>query len=174
MSKRLNELMYKEYSNRYEGLEELLVVSIRGVSGTDNNRMRGDLLKKDIHINVVKNSLASQILEEKGMNGISTVMEGPTAVVYGGQDIVEMAKAVVDWEKQLDKFEIKGGFLGGQVLDAERAKAVSRMPSRTELQATVVMLAQSPGRRIAGQISSPASTIAGCIKTLIEKKEEAA
>ncbi len=172
MSKRLNSLMYDEYKTRYDGLDEFMVVSVRGVSGNDNNYMRGELQKKDINLNVVKNSLACQVLKDMGIEGMESVLVGPSAVIYGGQDIVELAKTIVDWEKKLEKFEIRGGYLGGQILDEAGAKAMSKMASRVELQATVVMLAQSPGRRIAGQIAAPAGNIAGCIKTLIENKEK--
>ncbi len=48
------------------------------------------------------------------------------------------------------------------------------MKSRSELQADVVMLAKSPGARLAGAIASPGGIIAGCIKTIIENQEKAA
>jgi hypothetical protein len=43
-----------------------------------------------------------------------------------------------------------------------------------ELQGEIVVLAASPGRNLAGAIAGPAGAIAGCIKSLVEKLEEAA
>ena len=163
-----------ELKSRFEGINELVVVSLRGIKGTDNNELRGDLLKKQIHLNVVKNSLAERIFAEAGMEGVGEILTGPCAIAYGSDSIVDLTKALMEWDKKLEFFKIKGGYLEGEVLDGEAAKALSKLPNREEMQGSVVMLAKSPGSRVAGAIGSPAGYIAGCIKSLVEKLEEAA
>jgi len=37
----------------------------------------------------------------------------------------------------------------------------------------IITLAKSPGAKLAGAIGSPASIIAGCIKTIVDKGEDA-
>jgi large subunit ribosomal protein L10 len=133
--------------------------------------MRGDLKSKQICLNVVKNSLARNAMKDLGFSDVGSMLQGPCAVAHGAEDIVSLAKVLVEWDKKLEHFKIKGGYLDGQVLDAEGAQALAKMPSRTELQATVIMLAKSPGSRIAGAIGGPAGYIAGCIKTLTDKLE---
>ncbi len=172
MSKRVKGFIEQELKNRFEGVSEFVVVSLRGIPGIENNQMRGELLQKNIRLTVVRNSLAARACSELGMGPISELFSGPTAVAIGADDIVELSKELADWDKKLDRFEIKGAFLEGKVLDAEAARALAKMPSRTELQATVVMIAKSPGARLAGAITAPAGVIAGCIKSLIEKREE--
>jgi len=174
MSKKINGLMEQEFKTHFDGVNEMLVVSLRGIKGTDNNQMRGDLLSKQIKVKVVKNSLAARAFEQLGAKGIKDILTGPCAVVYGGESIVDVAKELVDWDKKLDTFEIKGGLLEGEILDAKGAKGLSKLPSRSELQGQVVTLAQSPGSRLASAIGSPAGAIAGCIKALVEKLEDAA
>ena len=41
-----------------------------------------------------------------------------------------------------------------------------------QLQGTVVMLAGSPGARLAGTIAGPAGYLAGCIKALVDKLQD--
>ncbi|MCF7958490.1 MAG: 50S ribosomal protein L10, partial [Phycisphaerae bacterium] len=119
-------------------------------------------------------SLAVRSFAQYGVEGLKDVLVGPCAVAYGGDNIVDLAKTLADWEKKLDKMEVKGGYMEGQVLDGVQAKAVAKMKTRVELQGEVIMLAKSPGSRLASAINSPASTIAGCIKTIIDNQEEAA
>ena len=172
MSKHVKGLIEKDLVRRFEGVGEFVVVSVRGIAGTENNEMRGELKKKDIHLTVVKNSLAGRAFANLGMGPISEVFSGPSAVVFGGDSIVDLAKEMVDWNKKLDQLEIKGAVLEGKVLDAAGAKALSKMPNRAELQGTIVMIAKAPGSRIAGAATGPGGRIAGCIKALVEKKEE--
>ena len=172
MSKKVKGLMENELKSRFEGVSECVVVSVRGLSGAENNLFRGELAENDIRIRVVKNSLAARAFADLGMAEIKDVLDGPCAIAYGGDSIVDVAKVLVAQSKNLEHLEVKGGFLDGQALDAAAANELAKLPSRAELQGSIVMLAQSPGSRIAGAVGGPAGAIAGCIKALIEKLEE--
>ena len=171
MSKKVKELMQAEFKARFENVSEFAIVSVRGVEGTDNNQLRGDLKEKGIELHVVKNSLAAKAFAELGRDGIKELLVGPCAITYGGDSIVDVAKLLVDAAKGVEALELKGAYLDGEVLDAEGAKALAKMPSRAELQGTVVLIANSPGARLAGAIGGPAGYIAGCVKSLVEKLE---
>ena len=173
MSKKIKGFIQQEYQTYYQDVSECLVVSLRGLSGVDNNELRGDLLTKDIRLNVVKNSLARRAFAELGRGGIGQLLTGPCAIAFGGDSIVDLAKVMVEWSKKFDALEIKGGYLDDKVLDAQAAEALSKMPNRQELQATIVAQALAPGGNISGALKGPASRIAGCIKDLIEKLEGA-
>lgn len=171
MSKKVKGLMREHLQNRFEGLSECAVVSVRGVSGTENNEIRGLLKEKHISMTVVKNSLARQAFNDLGMAGMGELLDGPCAIAYGSESVVDLLRELVEWNKKVEAFEVKGAFLDGQVFDAAGAMELSKMPSRTELQGAVVMLANSPGRQVAGALVGPGGVIAGCIKGLIEKLE---
>jgi large subunit ribosomal protein L10 len=172
MSKKVKGLVEKELQSRFEGMKECIVVSLRGVDGTENNILRGDLLGKNINVTVVKNSLARRAFASLGMEGMKELLMGPCAIAYGGDSVVDVAKEIVEWDKKIENFEIKGGFLENQVLDAAAAKDLAKMPNLAELQGTVVMLAGSPGARLAGTIAGPAGYLAGCIKALVDKLQD--
>ncbi|MCK4628793.1 MAG: 50S ribosomal protein L10 [Sedimentisphaerales bacterium] len=173
MSQKIKELIQKELKTRFEDVNDLIVVSLRGISGNDNNALRGELLEKQIRVRVVNNSLAGRVFEEAGMGDLRDILSGPCAIAYGGDSVVDVAKDLVEWEKKLENFSIKGGFLDGRVLDADQARDLSKLPTRTELQGMLVVLANSPGSRVASAIGAPAGVIAGCVKALIEKLEAA-
>jgi large subunit ribosomal protein L10 len=102
---------------------------------------------------------------------MSQLFSGPCAIVYGGDSIVDVAKEMVDWSKEIELLEIKGGFLEGSVIDVKGVSDLAKMPSRGELQGTIVQLARSPGASLAGALNSPGAMIAGAIKALVEKLE---
>jgi ribosomal protein L10 len=67
MSKPIKNMIRKELADRLEGVTSVAVVELTGVDAVSNNDLRGRLRDQDIHLMVVKNSLAKHALREVGM-----------------------------------------------------------------------------------------------------------
>ena len=175
MSKYVKGLLQQELEKKFTGVSEFLVLETRGIDGNENNEMRGVLKEKGINVAIVKNAMMRRAMESIDMSGASALFqEGPCAVAYGGDSVVDIAKEVNDWVKKINAVNFKGAYVDGSVVDATGAAALAKMKSRVELQGDVVMMANAPGSNLAGAISGPGGVIAGCIESLVEKLEEAA
>jgi len=175
MSYFVKKLVQNEYEEAFDGVNEFVVVETKGISGNDNNMLRGELKKKGIRMTVVKNSIMRLALQKLEMENASCIFEaGPCTVVYGGDSVVDVAKEIMDWGKKVKAIKPKGAFVDGMVMDNEGVKDLSKMPTRAELQSQVVQIVLTPGSNVAGALTGPGGVIAGCLKSLIEKLEEAA
>lgn len=175
MSYTIKGFIQNEYSQRFADTNEFVVIDTTGIGGVNNNVLRGELKQKGIRLAVVKNTLMRTALKGMDRTGAGNLFTGgPCTIAYGGDSVVDVAKELVDWSKKFDVIKLKGAYVDGTVVDGEGVKTLAKMPSRAELQGQIVQLAKSPGANLAGAIAGPASRIAGCIKSLVEKLEDAA
>jgi large subunit ribosomal protein L10 len=175
MSKFVKELLQKEFENLFGDTSEFVVIDTDGVDGNQNNEMRGDLSTKGIRLRVVRNSLMRKAMVSLDMPKAGELFtDGPCTVAFGGDSVVDVAKELVGWAKKAKTIELKGAYVDGELVFGEGVVTLSKMPNRAELLSQVVQIALTPGANIAGAVTAPAANIAGCLKTIIEKAEEAA
>ncbi|MDP7008946.1 MAG: 50S ribosomal protein L10 [Phycisphaerales bacterium] len=167
MSKPVKEMIVAEYKRRFDGVTSGLLIDIRGIEANANNELRVDLLKKDIHITVLKNSLAKTALQGTELEGLTKELEGPSALAFGGDSVVEVARSLVDWAKKIKKLELKAAVLDGQFFEGEAGvKRLSDFPTKEEAQGTVVQLLLSPAGNVVKAATSPGSNLLGVVKEM--------
>jgi len=173
MSKRVKSLITAELQNKFKGADAVVVVDYTGIDAKTNHSIRAALRGKKVKMTVVRNAMAVKALEGAGLKGAKDLLKGTNAVCYGGESVVDVARELVEQSKKVEKLKIKGAIVEGTLLDAKAATALSKLPSKKELQANLVAQILGPGRKIAGQLKGPAGKIAGQVKAVIEKAEKA-
>lgn len=169
MSKAVKELLRKDIVSKYEGLEDMLVVNVHGLTGNEVNDFRGRLRKTGVEVHVVKNSAARRAFEGTALEPLAQSLKGPCALVTGGSP-VDTAKELIALTKEFPKLELSNGLVDGEP-DILTIDEISKRKSKAELQGEVLTLIISPGRRIAGQLCV-GGKIAGCIKAIVDKLEK--
>ncbi len=171
MSRKAKQLVTDEYTQWFDGVNGACVVDLSGLDAISTHRLRGELREKGIQLRVVKNALARRAFAGGPLEPVGKSLLGPCALVCGGDSVVEMAKELVRLAKEMDAITLRDGMIEG---DAELVpvEELAKLKTRAELQGEVIMLALSPWRRIAGQITSPWARLAGCAKAIAERGKE--
>lgn len=166
MSKFVKELITKDLRSRLEGVEDALIVDVIGLKNDKNVALRQRLRKKNMHLLVVKNSLARRATEGTRLERAFEKSEGTMALVWGGEDIISLAKEVVSIaeDKNFQPFTPKGGVMDGQPLAGEQVKAVSKWPNRMEQLSILSGQILSPGAKLSSQLLGVGAKLASQIK----------
>ncbi|OQY96599.1 MAG: 50S ribosomal protein L10 [Planctomycetes bacterium UTPLA1] len=170
MSRSIKEMICGDLKKAYADLDSAMVVNVHKLSGTDVNTLRGLLKKQKVAMHVIKNRFAKRVLAGTALEPIGAVLTGPCAFVTGGSSSVDVAKQLVALVKEYPALELKSGIVDGDP-ELITIEAISKRRSKAELQGEVVMLAVSPGRRIAGCLNV-GGKIADCVKAIVDKLEK--
>ena len=174
MSKPIKEMIISELLKRLGDAREFLVIDPSKMDAFTNNKLRLKLRANDIHVLNVKNTLARKAMGEKKVAGLDPFLAGPSALVWGGADIVALSKEITKWAKEIKTLQIKGGTLDGTSLNAKEVEALSKSPGREELIGRVLMLIRcAAGGNLVSALKGPGGKLAGQVKTLTEKEEAA-
>lgn len=150
MAKILTRWMAQEIKDKLSGLDGGVVVDFTGLNSKLTYSLRTSLREADIKVAVVKNTMARRALSELGFPEASgsSLFEGPSAIVFGGEGPPLVAKTVLEWKKKnkAKALQIKGGFLPGKALDADGVEQLSKVPGRPQVLAMVLGIVQAAAR----------------------------
>lgn len=172
MSRFVKQLMMNELRRALDGRDEFLFLDIERLTGIENNEFRLALRQKNIRVRVVKNTLARIVLNEMKVTGAEEYLRGPTAIVWGGDSIVELARELTDWAKKNEKIRIKGGVLAGKAIGADAVVELSQMPTREELIGRVVGTLLGAATGVVARLQGAAGRVIGQLKAKAEEGGE--
>lgn len=174
MSKLVKNLITDELKDRWQDVDDVLLVDVAKLEANQNVAVRRILREKSIRMTVVKNSLARRASEGTSLYPAFEQLGGTTAVVWGAEDIVSLAKEVtkIAETKDFEGFVAKGGVMGGSPLSADEVKGVSKWPSRTEQLSILMGQILSPGATLSGQLLGTARGLASQIQQHSENASE--
>lgn len=154
-----------------EHASAVIVTEYRGLKVAELQDLRRRLLPRGVQYHVVKNSLFGRAADGSGRGALRSLVSGPTAVALGTSDEVEFAKGFMDETKAFKALKIVGGFLGGRTMSAEDVVSLAKLPSKLQLQATLVGSLQAPLAQTVAVLQAP---LAQLIRILNAKSQHAA
>ncbi|MBR3679131.1 MAG: 50S ribosomal protein L10 [Oscillospiraceae bacterium] len=156
---------------KVESLTELLknatacvLVDYKGINVADDTKLRRELREAGVTYMVQKNTLIRFAMHNIGFEQFDDVLQGTTAIAISDQDQTAAARILGEYADKSDgKFSLKGGFVDGEVYDADKVKALAKIPSKD------ILLAQ-----LVGSLQGPMQKLAATLQALVDKKNEEA
>ena len=154
----------------------LYIADIGGLDSVLTSKLRRAAFRKEVKLEVVKNTLLIKAMERSGMDysELKPVIKGETCIMLSNINNAP-AKLIKEFRtanKDAKKPELKGAYVEESFyVGAEHLEALVNIKSKNELIADVIALLQSPIKNVVSGLQSSGNTICGVLKTLEERAQ---
>lgn len=146
-----------------------ILMNYIGMSAEDMNALRRAMRERKLEVKVIKNTLFLRALRQANLDGkLAEFVVGPLAVIFGYDDAVEVARAVVKAQAEFEPLKIRGGLIEGIICPPELVDELSKLPSKVEMFGMVVGAILSPLNGIAGILQSMLYVLTDAIRQIGE------
>lgn len=161
----------QDLKSRFQKATITLLADYKGLKVNEINELRKKLSENSAKMHVVKNTLARLAVEETEMKGLREHFTGTTAVITTEGDPVSSTKALVQFAKDREKPQVKVGFMSGELIDAARVEALSKLPSREEMLAKLMGSMQAPAQNLVNVLAAIPRQLVTVLAAIRDQKE---
>ena len=159
-----------ELTEQFRSSNAAVLTEYRGLTVAQLKELR-TALGANASYAVVKNTLTKIAVKEAGVEGLTDLLVGPSAIAFISGDPVEAAKSLRDFAKDNPLLVIKGGVLDGASLTADEIKKLANLESREVLLAKLAGAMKASMQNAASLFAAPLSQAARTIDALRAKVE---
>lgn len=106
-----------------------VVVDYKGINVADDTKLRKELREAGVEYMVVKNTMLRLAIAGTDLEGMVGSLEGTTAIAIASEDRIAAARILCKFaDDSKDKFNVKAGYMDGQVMDVAEIHAIAKLP----------------------------------------------
>lgn len=132
----------------------------RGLTVEQITALRDKLREAGAEFHVVKNNYARIAFQQMGKADVAHLLVGPTAVAVAPGDGAAAAKALFAMPKEWT-LAVKGGLVGTSIYTASQAEALSKLPGRDGMLASLMGTMQAMTSKLVRTLQAVADQKAG-------------
>lgn len=122
-------------TEKFKKAKMIVLSDYRGIPVADDTKLRNEIKTENCEYMILKNSIIAHAAKEAGIEGLDSVLEGPTSVAIGYDDYIAPAKIVNNYAKNSEFYKIKAGVMDQKVIDVKEVKKLATLPSKDTLYA---------------------------------------
>ena len=159
-----------DIKDRIERSTIVIGTDYRGLTVQEMQVLRRKLREGGLELRVIKNSLLKLAAEAAGTPEVYELADGPTALAISYDDIVDAAKAIMDYAREAPvAFKVGGGYLEGTLLTADALKDLTKIPPRPVLIAQFMGTIESPLVNFVALMGSQAQEFSQLLHALLQE-----
>ncbi len=150
-------------AERLQGACAGVIVDYKGINVADDTALRKELREAGVTYTVSKNTMIELAIKGTNLEGLCDCLAGTTALATSTDDYVAAARILCKYASKHDNFNVKSGFLDGEVISLEKIDSLAKLPSREVLLATVCSV-----------FNAPIAAFARGVQAIVDKQGETA
>ncbi|MGI6173641.1 MAG: 50S ribosomal protein L10 [Christensenellales bacterium] len=166
----LKQQVVEEIKQKIEAAHSVVLYDYCGLTVAEVTELRTQCRNAGIDYVVYKNTLVNLAMKDLGVEGMESLLKGPTAFAFGMQDAVAPAKVLTEFVKKVKKTAIKGGLLDRQALDIAGVQALADLPPKEVLIAKMMGSLNAPITNFVGVLSATLRSLVYAINAVRKQK----
>lgn len=175
ISRARKEELVAQYSDLLEKSNGFVIIQYGGLSVSQVNGLRKAVMDADGKYAVTKNTLFTKALQSNGWQVPDDLLKGPVAVAFGLENFPGVAKAVLNYTDDKEfagKFDVKGGVMGEDILNAQSVEAISKLPTLDELRAQLAGLVVAPAQGLVNVVYAATGQVVNVLQAYVDKDSD--
>ena len=161
-----------DLSNRLDSAKIAIVTDYKGLTVASFQELRRELRKNNAEIRVAKNTLLRRAVDGTPFDVVTDHLQGTTALTLSYEDPIAPAKILTQFAKDHPELEIRVGALEGKALTPEDVVALSKLPSKDVMLATLLSVMNAVPTSLVQVLSAVPRSMVYTLQAIKEKKEQ--
>lgn len=158
--------LYQELVRKSSGM---VLASYSGMRVSELEGLRRKLRESGAEFRIVKNTLMELALQQAGLPVPKDSFIGTTAVGFASEDVLAMAKAIVDLSRTSEAIKVKGAVVDGVAYGTQQVQMLADLPPMPVLRALLLGVISAPATRVAGALAGSVRQVVNVVKAYSEK-----
>jgi len=163
--------LVEEVTNHLSKSDYVFLANYDRITVGEVSDLRDRLSAEKAEFHVVKNSILKAAAKSRGLPDLDSYLNGPTAIVVGGQNPSGVAKIVQKFFDEKTRPVVKVGILGDRAIDAGKVKELAELPSLEVLQAQLLGLFTQPAQSLVRILNAIPSSVVNVLQAKVRQAE---
>lgn len=127
----------------FKASKGIVIAEYKGLKCRQIEDLRAQASAESVNVRVAKNTLTNIALKNADIEGLELK---DTNIVVWGEDQLAVTKVAAKFAEKNDIFSVKSGYIDGEIVDAAKVDALSKLPSKEELIGMLLSVWMAPVR----------------------------
>ena len=149
-----------------------VAIDYHGIAANQMTDLRKRAREQNVHIRVIKNSLARRALEDTPFACMSEHLSGPIMFAFSLDDPAAAARIIHSLAKEIEEIEVKLVSLDGKLYDITTIKKLAELPTYEQAISLMMAVMKAPIEKLVRTIKAPVVQAVRVVASIRDLKDQ--